>query len=448
MGGGDEPREKSQKPSRVEKVLAAGRVSRMRPLELQIVGRTLGHAALVGLAAGFVGTVFVAALDLVQRLVLENFVGYLPLLASGEEVLPSTDAPKFRWWLLLFIPALGALISGIISGRLAPETQGGGADAIIRAFHEQGGLVRRRVAWVKGIASIFTLGFGGSGGREGPTMQTDAPRRTAAPKNLAIPGISRIIAVASGKGGVGKSTTAVNLALGLVASGWRVGLLDADVFGPSLPRLLGLDTKPELEGKMLKPLYVFGLKAMSIGFLVAEGEAMIWRGPMVMSAINQLLREVDWGELDCLVVDMPPGTGDAQLTLAQSVPLAGAVIVSTPQDLALIDARRGVTMFQKTSVPILGIVENMSYFICPHCHGRSDIFAHGGARHEAETLGVPFLGEVPLTLQIREQSDAGRPPVAVSPDSAAGQAYRAIAGRVRAGLEGACQRQAPRIVVE
>ena len=171
MGGGDEPREKSQKPSRVEKVLAAGRVSRMRPLELQIVGRTLGHAALVGLAAGFVGTVFVAALDLVQRLVLENFVGYLPLLASGEEVLPSTDAPKFRWWLLLFIPALGALISGIISGRLAPETQGGGADAIIRAFHEQGGLVRRRVAWVKGIASIFTLGFGGSGGREGPTMQ-------------------------------------------------------------------------------------------------------------------------------------------------------------------------------------------------------------------------------------------------------------------------------------
>ncbi len=277
---------------------------------------------------------------------------------------------------------------------------------------------------------------------------SDTPRRTPAPKNIAIPGISRIVAVASGKGGVGKSTTAVNLALGLVASGWRVGLLDADVFGPSLPRLLGLDTKPELEGKMLKPLYVFGLKAMSIGFLVPEGEAMIWRGPMVMSAINQLLREVDWGELDCLVVDMPPGTGDAQLTLAQSVPLAGAVIVSTPQDLALIDARRGVTMFQKTSVPILGIVENMSYFVCPHCQGRSDIFAHGGARHESETLGVPFLGEVPLTLQIREQADAGRPTVAVSPDSAAGLAYRAIADKVRAGLEGARQRPAPRIVVE
>ncbi|VVB45702.1 Iron-sulfur cluster carrier protein [Beijerinckiaceae bacterium RH AL1] len=273
--------------------------------------------------------------------------------------------------------------------------------------------------------------------------------RPAAPKNLAVPGVARIIAVASGKGGVGKSTTAVNLALGLVASGWRVGLLDADVFGPSLPRLLGLDgVKPELEGKMLKPLYVFGLKAMSIGFLVPEGEAMIWRGPMVMSAINQLLREVDWGELDCLVVDMPPGTGDAQLTLAQSVPLAGAVIVSTPQDLALIDARRGVTMFQKTSVPILGVVENMSYFVCPHCQGRSDIFAHGGARHEAEAMGVPFLGEVPLALQIREQADAGRPTVAVAPDSAAGQAYREIAGRVRAGLEGARQRQAPRIVVE
>ncbi len=275
-----------------------------------------------------------------------------------------------------------------------------------------------------------------------------APTRTAAPRNLAIPGIARIIAVASGKGGVGKSTTAVNLALGLAASGWRIGILDADVFGPSLPRLLGLDVKPELEGKMLKPLRVFGLKAMSIGFLVAEGEAMIWRGPMVMSAINQLLREVDWGELDCLVVDMPPGTGDAQLTLAQSVPLAGAVIVSTPQDLALIDARRGVTMFQKTNVPILGIVENMSYFVCPHCQGRSDIFAHGGARHEAETLGVPFLGEVPLTLQIREQSDAGRPTVAVAPDSAAGQIYREIAGRVRAGLEGAKARPAPRIVME
>ena len=272
--------------------------------------------------------------------------------------------------------------------------------------------------------------------------------RPAPPRNIAIPGIDRIIAVASGKGGVGKSTTAVNLALGLAASGWKIGILDADVYGPSLPRLLGLDAKPELDGKMLKPLRAFGIKAMSIGFLVAEREAMIWRGPMVMSAINQLLREVDWGELDCLVVDMPPGTGDAQLTLAQGVPLAGAVIVSTPQDLALVDARRGVAMFEKTNVPILGVVENMSYFICPHCQGRSDIFAHGGARHEAEHLGVPFLGEVPLALQIREQSDAGRPTVAVAPESAAGQVYREIAVRVRAGLEGAKTRAPPRIVIE
>jgi ATP-binding protein involved in chromosome partitioning len=284
---------------------------------------------------------------------------------------------------------------------------------------------------------------GASTMKAGPAAPRPAPAR-----NIAIPGIARIIAVASGKGGVGKSTTAVNLALGLVSHGWRVGILDADVYGPSLPRLLGLTDKPEMDGKMLKPMRAFGLKAMSIGFLVEEKEAMIWRGPMVMSAINQLLREVDWGELDCLVVDMPPGTGDAQLTLAQSVPLAGAVIVSTPQDLALIDARRGISMFQKTSVPILGVVENMSYFVCPHCQGRSEIFAHGGARHEAEALGVPFLGEIPLALSIREQADAGRPTTAVAPDSPAGIVYRDIAGKVKAGLEGSRQRAAPRIVME
>lgn len=275
-----------------------------------------------------------------------------------------------------------------------------------------------------------------------------APARAAAPRNIAIPGVRHVIAVASGKGGVGKSTTTVNLAVGLAAAGWKVGVLDADVFGPSLPRLLGLDTKPELNGKLIRPLHAFGIKAMSIGFLVAEGEAMIWRGPMVMSAINQLLREVEWGELDCLLVDMPPGTGDAQLTLAQNVPLSGAVIVSTPQDLALIDARRGVTMFEKTEVPILGIVENMSYFVCPHCHGRSDIFAHGGARHEAERLHVPFLGEVPLALQIREQADSGRPTAAVSPDSEAGKVYLDIARKVKAKLEEAPARAAPRIVIE
>ena len=280
-----------------------------------------------------------------------------------------------------------------------------------------------------------------------PHNHSHAPRTPAAPQSIAVPGITRIVAVASGKGGVGKSTTAVNLALSLAAGGWKIGILDADVYGPSLPRLLGLDMKPEVDGKRLKPLYAFGIKAMSIGFLVAEREAMIWRGPMVSSALKQLLREVDWGELDCLIVDMPPGTGEAQLTMAQDVPLAGAVIVSTPQDLALIDARRGVSMFEKTSVPILGVVENMSYFSCPHCGGRSEIFAHGGARIEAERLGVPFLGEIPLQLQIREQADSGRPTAAVAPDSEAGRAYRAIADKVRAGLEGTRQRQAPRIVM-
>ena len=282
---------------------------------------------------------------------------------------------------------------------------------------------------------------------EAPGKRPLTPK-PAPPRSLSIPGVVRIVAVASGKGGVGKSTTTVNLALGLTALGWKVGILDADVFGPSLPRLLGLKDKPKLQGKMLEPLQAFGLKAMSIGFLVGEAEAMIWRWPMVMSASNQLLREVDWGQLDCLLVDMPPGTGDAQLTLAQNVPLAGAVIVSTPQDLALIDARRGVAMFKQVNVPILGVVENMSYFVCPHCHGRSDIFAHGGARHEAEVLGVPFLGEVPLALTIREHSDSGRPITVAEPDGPHAQAYREIAARVKASLETGQTRAAPKIVFE
>jgi ATP-binding protein involved in chromosome partitioning len=278
------------------------------------------------------------------------------------------------------------------------------------------------------------------------------PKAQAATKGQAIPGISRIIAVASGKGGVGKSTTAVNLALALSARGWRVGVLDADIYGPSLPRLFGLTGKPKPApgadgGKKMLPLEAYGLKVMSIGFLVAEDTAMIWRGPMVMSALTQMMREVVWGDLDCLIVDMPPGTGDAQLTMAQGVPLAGAVIVSTPQDLALLDARRGIAMFQKVAVPVLGIVENMSYFLCPHCGGRSDIFAHGGARHEAERLGVPFLGEVPLHMTIREMSDAGRPIVAQAPQGEHAAAYLAIADQVMGRLEGA-QKPAPQILIE
>ncbi|TPQ39074.1 sodium:proton antiporter [Bradyrhizobium guangdongense] len=252
-----------------------------------------------------------------------------------------------------------------------------------------------------------------------------------------IPGVAAVIAVASGKGGVGKSTTALNLALGLRDLGLKVGLLDADIYGPSVPRLTGLRDKPELnaERKMI-PLRRFGLAIMSIGFLVEEETAMIWRGPMVMSAVTQMLRDVDWGKLDVLVVDMPPGTGDAQLTLAQNVPLKGAVIVSTPQDLSLIDARRGLAMFKKVNVPVLGIVENMSYFQCPHCGTKSDIFGHGGARHEAEKLGVPFLGEIPLHMAIRSTSDAGNPVVDSEPDGPHAAIYRAIAGGVRDQLKG------------
>jgi len=252
-----------------------------------------------------------------------------------------------------------------------------------------------------------------------------------------IPGVAAVIAVASGKGGVGKSTTALNLALGLRDLGLKVGLLDADIYGPSVPRLTGLHEKPELNGeRKMIPLRRFGLAIMSIGFLVEEETAMIWRGPMVMSAVTQMLRDVAWGTLDVLVVDMPPGTGDAQLTLAQNVPLKGAVIVSTPQDLSLIDARRGLAMFRKVNVPVLGIVENMSYFQCPHCGTKSDIFGHGGARHEAEKLGVPFLGEIPLHMAIRASSDAGSPVVDSEPDGPHAAIYRAIAGQVRDQLKG------------
>jgi ATP-binding protein involved in chromosome partitioning len=265
-----------------------------------------------------------------------------------------------------------------------------------------------------------------------------------------VPGVAAIIAVASGKGGVGKSTTAVNLALGLAANGLKVGILDADIYGPSMPRLLGIKGKPQtVDGKVMKPMEKYGLKVMSIGFLVEEETPMIWRGPMVMSALTQMLREVAWGELDVLVVDMPPGTGDAQLTMAQAVPLAGAVIVSTPQDLALIDARKGLNMFKRVDVPLLGIVENMSYFIAPDTGARYDIFGHGGARAEAERLGVPFLGEVPLTMNIRETSDAGTPVVAAEPDGPQAAAYRDIAAKVLERMRAeTAEASAPAIVFE
>ncbi|TIQ34538.1 MAG: Mrp/NBP35 family ATP-binding protein [Mesorhizobium sp.] len=300
--------------------------------------------------------------------------------------------------------------------------------------------------------------------RPRPAPQAAPPRPTpqAAPQRPApashshgkrgVPGIDAIIAVASGKGGVGKSTTAVNLALGLAANGLNVGVLDADIYGPSMPRLLNIHGRPQtVDGKVLRPMQNYGLKVMSMGFLVDEETPMIWRGPMVMSALTQMLREVEWGPLDVLVVDMPPGTGDAQLTMAQQVPLAGAVIVSTPQDLALIDARKGLNMFKKVDVPLLGIVENMSYFLAPDTGKRYDIFGHGGARREAERLGVTFLGEVPLEMGIRESSDAGSPVVVAKPDGAEAKIYRDIAAKVWDRVQeerGAAEAAVPSIVFE
>jgi ATP-binding protein involved in chromosome partitioning len=277
---------------------------------------------------------------------------------------------------------------------------------------------------------------------------TGPPGGPAAPAPAGIPDVQAIIAVASGKGGVGKSTTAVNLALALRELGLKVGILDADIYGPSMPKLLAIRERPQaIGGNRLRPIERFGMPVMSIGFLIEEETPMIWRGPMVMSALTQMLREVEWGTLDVMVVDMPPGTGDAQLTMAQQVPLKGAVIVSTPQDLALIDARRGIAMFRRVNVPVLGIVENMSTFVCPQCGTRSDIFGHGGARREAERLGVPFLGEVPLDIAIREKSDSGSPVVATAPDGEHAKYYREIAKGVRDGLA-ASSRPAPKIVIE
>jgi ATP-binding protein involved in chromosome partitioning len=282
-----------------------------------------------------------------------------------------------------------------------------------------------------------------------PTTQRAAPTPQAPAKRDLAPDVKWIVAVASGKGGVGKSTTAANLALALAGQGLAVGLLDADIYGPSMPRMLGIKGKPQpLPDKRIAPMENYGIKAMSIGFLVDEETPMIWRGPMVMGALEQMLRDVEWGPLDILVVDMPPGTGDAQLTMAQRVPLAGAVIVSTPQDIALLDARKGLNMFRKVDVPVLGIVENMSTFLCPNCGHQTDIFGHGGARAEAERLGCDFLGEIPLDMAIRVTSDEGKPIVIDQPDSPYAEAYRAIAAAVVAKLTGEPARAAPQIIVD
>jgi ATP-binding protein involved in chromosome partitioning len=307
---------------------------------------------------------------------------------------------------------------------------------------------KNAVAALPGITSVtavLTAHYSGPAHHHGQ----GAPRRKApvSPSLRGIPGVGAIIAVASGKGGVGKSTVAVNLALALAKLGLKTGLLDADVYGPSVPRLLGIGEKPGTDGKKLIPIDKYGIKTMSIGFLVAEDQAMIWRGPMVQSALTQMLNDVLWAPLDVLVLDMPPGTGDAQLTIAQRVPLKGAVIVSTPQDIALIDARKAVTMFRKTAIPIMGVVENMSVFICPGCGESHYIFGHGGARETAAKLEVPFLGEIPLVPRIRETSDAGTPIVAEAPDTPETSAFMSLAEKVAAALATA-QRAAPKIVLE
>lgn len=294
------------------------------------------------------------------------------------------------------------------------------------------------------VAAARAQGAAGDGARR---PQAAAPAAAPAakpgerPKAQTVPGVKHLIAVASGKGGVGKSTTAVNLALGFTALGLKAGIMDADIYGPSQPRLLGLkDRRPEATGKTLKPMQAYGLKAMSMGFMVDEGTPIVWRGPMVVQALNQMLREVAWGEsgdLDVLVIDMPPGTGDVQLTMAQQVPLAGAVIVSTPQDLALIDAKKSLAMFQKVDIPILGIIENMSTFICPKCGERSDIFGHGGAAKEAEALGVPFLGGIPLHMDIRAKSDSGEPITATEPEGPHAKVFRELAEKTWAAIQSA-----------
>jgi ATP-binding protein involved in chromosome partitioning len=276
-----------------------------------------------------------------------------------------------------------------------------------------------------------------------PPAQAAQPGKTSA--RLDLPGVRFLVAVASGKGGVGKSTTAANLAVALARQGRKVALFDADIFGPSMPRMFGLaGRKPASDGKKVQPLVNHGVKVMSIGFMIAEDSPIVWRGPMVMGALEQMLRDVDWGETDVMVIDMPPGTGDTQLTMSQRVPLSGAVIVSTPQDIALLDARKGLNMFRKVEVPILGLIENMSYYVCPKCGHREDIFAHGGARRTADELGAEFLGEIPLDLKIRETSDSGHPIVDAAPDSPHAKAYMQIAERLWAKLAGP-QRVAPKI---
>ena len=283
----------------------------------------------------------------------------------------------------------------------------------------QGRKVMVSVTSDKSPALAPSTGQAAAQGRPGP-----------APKS-AVPGVKHIVVVGSGKGGVGKSTVATNLALAFAAEGLKTGILDADLYGPSIPKLLGIEGKPAVrEDGIFAPHQVYGLAAISIGSMLSPGQAVVWRGPMATSALRQLLRETDWGGLDLLVVDLPPGTGDIQISLFQQAELAGAIIVSTPQDLALIDAQKAVDMMKRLSIPLLGLVENMSYFVAPDTGKRYDIFGHGGAAAAAGGMGMPFLGEVPLDMAIRETSDAGKPVMATHPDGPQAAAFRAIAREI------------------
>ncbi len=378
-------------------------------------------------------------LGLVSEVLIRDNRAYFSITvpaARAEELEPLRQAAEKVVGEITGIGGVTAVLTAEAAreGAQAPRTSGMAAEsARVRAAREQG------LAGGKPHAHTHDHGH----------AHTHAPARTAPQagpqrRSTAVPGIRHMVAVASGKGGVGKSTTAVNLALGFQANGLRAGILDADVYGPSQPRLLGLTGRPGVgPGNKLEPLVGYGLKCMSMGFMVDEATPVIWRGPMVVQALTQMLREVVWGELDVLVIDMPPGTGDVQLTMAQQVPLSGAIIVSTPQDLALIDARKGLNMFKRTDVPVIGIIENMSYFVCGKCGERHDIFGHGGAEAEAKTLDVPFLGAVPLHIDIRSTSDAGRPVTATAPESIHAQIYRELAAKAWAEIEKAAGLQKP-----
>jgi ATP-binding protein involved in chromosome partitioning len=348
--------------------------------------------------------------------------------------------------------------AGLVTGLVVKDSNVGFAIEVAPAEAEAFEPVRkaaeaavRELPGVTSVTAVLTAERPAPQERAAPPRPTSPTQQAAAQAPQQRPlaeGVRAIVAVASGKGGVGKSTTAVNLAMGLARLGLRTGLLDADIYGPSLPRMTGLSGRPPAspDGQKLAPLVAHGVKVMSMGFLVDEDAPMIWRGPMVQSAIQQMLGDVAWGELDVMVVDLPPGTGDAQLTMAQRVPLAGAVIVSTPQDIALLDVKKAVNMFHKVDVPILGVVENMSYFCCPNCGHRTDIFAYGGARQTAAAMAVDFLAEIPLDPVIRELSDSGRPVVVAEPETAQARAYMELARNVVDRLEGAERKPAPRIV--